>query len=312
MTALPQSVNLQRVRYLYEAVRFGTLRAAADYLDLAPSAVSRQITLLESELATMFVERHSRGVRLTDEGRMLLEYFKDVQSQQENLLSRLEEVRGLQRGHVNLAVGEGFIGDFMSAPMQQFHQRYPKITLTLDLCGTNEVLRRVIEDEVHLGLVYNPARDPNVQSRAVHRQPICVIAAPKSPLAKLSRPLRIKDLLNYPVALLHQAYGIRQSIQVAEYSEQVRLVPSLTTNSLAVLRQFVQARFGITFLPAFAVLDGIDDGQLIALPLEHATLARAEAHLINRRDRRLPPAASLLAKQLITYMRIFRNSVVNS
>ena len=57
MTALPQSVNLQRVRYLYEAVRFGTLRAAADYLDLAPSAVSRQITLLESELATMFVER---------------------------------------------------------------------------------------------------------------------------------------------------------------------------------------------------------------------------------------------------------------
>ena len=89
----------------------------------------------------------------------------------------------------------------------------------------------------------------------------------------------------------------------------MRLVPSLTTNSLAVLGHLFQARFGITFLPAFAVLDGIDDGQLIALPLEHATLARTEAHLINRHDRRLRPAA-ILAKQLITYMRIFRDSVV--
>jgi DNA-binding transcriptional LysR family regulator len=53
-----KDINEKRVKYLYEAVQQGTVRAAADKLNVSPSAVSRQIALLEEELATTLIERH--------------------------------------------------------------------------------------------------------------------------------------------------------------------------------------------------------------------------------------------------------------
>lgn len=65
---MTDSINESRIRYLYESSRCGTVRAAAEHLGVAPSAVSRQIALLEDELGIVLVERHKRGVRPTEAG----------------------------------------------------------------------------------------------------------------------------------------------------------------------------------------------------------------------------------------------------
>jgi hypothetical protein len=69
-----------RIVYFFEAVRCGTIRAAADYLNVAPSAVSRQIGLLEKELDAALVERHARGVKTTEAGQCVIEYFREKAS----------------------------------------------------------------------------------------------------------------------------------------------------------------------------------------------------------------------------------------
>ena len=65
-----ESIDDRRVKYLYEAVLAGSVRAAADKLDMNPSVVSRQISQLEAELAITLIERHGRGIRSTDAGAM--------------------------------------------------------------------------------------------------------------------------------------------------------------------------------------------------------------------------------------------------
>ena len=60
---MADNLTESRIVYFFEAVRCGTIRAAADWLDVAPSAVSRQIGLLETELDVALIERHARGVK---------------------------------------------------------------------------------------------------------------------------------------------------------------------------------------------------------------------------------------------------------
>ncbi|EON13550.1 MULTISPECIES: LysR family transcriptional regulator [Pandoraea] len=302
------AITESRLAYLFEAVQCGTVRAAADRLDIAPSAVSRQIALLEAELALPLIERHKRGVHLTQAGRLLMEYYREQRAHQEDLLAKLQEVRGLRRGHIRLAVGEGFVSDLMGAPLQYFCKRYPDITLTLDLAGTNEVMRLVAEDDADIGLVYNPPAEPKIVSRAQMRQPVHAIVAPDSPLiARMDETgaLRLDALYDVPLALMHGAYGTRQLMELAEQSEKHRLTPAVTTNSISVLKHFVRAGLGATFLPAFAVSQEIEAGVLRALPVDHPILNKAEAHLVTRAGRRLSGAANRLLTHLASKMEAF-------
>ena len=302
------AITESRLPYLFEAVQCGTVRAAADRLDIAPSAVSRQIALLEAELALPLIERHKRGVHLTQAGRLLMEYYREQRAHQEDLLAKLQEVRGLRRGHIRLAVGEGFVSDLMGAPLQYFCKRYPDITLTLDLAGTNEVMRLVAEDDADIGLVYNPPAEPKIVSRAQMRQPVHAIVAPDSSLMdRLDKTgsLQLDTLYNVPLALMHGAYGTRQLMALAEQSEKHRLTPTVTTNSISVLKHFVRAGLGATFLPTFAVSQEIEAGVLCALPVDHPILKGAEAHLVTRAGRRLSGAANRLLTHLASKMEAF-------
>src|ERR687890_2474806 len=66
-------LNVPRLRILREAARTGSLTLAAEALSYTPSAVSQQIALLERETSAQLLERHARGVRLTEAGRVLVE-----------------------------------------------------------------------------------------------------------------------------------------------------------------------------------------------------------------------------------------------
>lgn len=132
-------INQRRIAYLYEAVICGSVRAAADKLNLNPSAVSRQISLLEAAVGGPLLERHSKGVKPTETGQLMLDYYRTFLAMAEDLREKLRETRGLERGHIKLAVGDGFISDLMSGPLQAFHKSHQGITLDVQ---TGALLRR--------------------------------------------------------------------------------------------------------------------------------------------------------------------------
>ncbi|WP_243633844.1 LysR family transcriptional regulator [Motiliproteus coralliicola] len=298
-------INEKRIKYLFEAVQMGTVRAAADKLNVAPSAVSRQISLLEEELAATLIERHRKGVKVTPAGEIVLRYYRESLSHQEGCLSQLNALRGLKSGHIDLAVGEGFVGDLMSEPLPEFNRRYPELSVSVTMGGTNDVIRRVEEDQAHIGLLFHPPSHPAIRTQAKSCQPLCVIVPPQHPLQALQRPVSLEETLAYPLALQEGNFGIRQLLSIVEFKERIRLNPSVTTNSIAVMKNFVRSEMGVTFLPAFVVAREIADGQLCAVPIDHPILASGEAHMITRLGRQLPEGPKQLLQHLTHWMRAF-------
>ncbi|WP_322059964.1 LysR family transcriptional regulator [Paraburkholderia sp. J63] len=295
-----------RIAYFFEAVRSGTIRAAADWLNVAPSAVSRQISLLEEELDAALIERHSRGVTPTEAGEYVIEYFREQRAHRDDLLSRLQELRGLRTGHVNVVLGEGFVSDMLSGPMQQFCRQYPNIKVNLDLGSTNDVVRRISEDEGEIGLVYNPPNEARIVSRAARQQPMMAIVGMQMARTINRKSLSVQELASYPLAAPHPTYGTRQMLQAVEFAERISLDPLVTTNSINIMKQFAKSELGIVVLPAFAVATELEAGELTAIPIEHPILENAEAHLVTRVGRKLSVAANKMLQMMSSQMTAFR------
>jgi len=304
-----KEINQKRVAYLYQAVSMGTVRAAADKLNIAPSAVSRQISLLEQELASTLIERHRTGVTATDAGKVVLKYYQELQSSEETCVAQLQALDGLHRGHITLVVGEGFVGDLMAGPLPEFNRMYPDLTLSISVGGTNEVCRQIEEDEAHIGLLFHPGSHPRMRSQLISNQPICVIVSPEHDLAKSTGPVTLEQLLDYPVALPESHFGVRQLVEMAQFEQRIRFQPVLTTNSISVLKHFVRSNMGFTLLPEFVISREIEEQQLVAIPVAHNILARGETHMVTRLGRQLSAGPNKLLQHLMSWMKAFNETV---
>jgi len=290
----------RRLRYFAAAVTAGSLRAAADSLDLEPSVLSRQIQQLETELGVVLLERRGRGVTPTEAAQLVLNCYRQHVVGEETLLTQLEELNGLQRGQIRIAATEGFLDELVSVVLNDFCLQYPKIDVTLELMSAGEVVRYVAEDRAHLGVAYAPQPDPSVRIFAARSQPVCVIAAPTHPLAARADPLTLRDVVLFPVGLTTPGFGLRRIVQLAEFSEKLQFRPGLTTNSIAALKHYASAGLGITFLPKFAVAREIAMGQLVALRTRNRVFEAADAQLLVRDKRPRSAAVDRMIAQLAT------------
>lgn len=299
--------NDARARYLYEAVICGSIRGAADKLGIAPSAVSRQISLLEDELASVLLERHRKGVVPTQAGQILIDYHRQHMAHQHDMLAKVDSLRGLQSGSVSIVSGEGFVQAMLTGPIQQYRQHYPGVSISLDIFGTTEIMRRVREDEAEIGLVYYAPADPHIVSRSSVSQPMLAIISPDHPLRGAGQT-SLPDLNNWPIALLHGVYGIRQLLDHAERTEKTRLNAALTTNLISVVIGFVTSGQGITLLPECAVSTELSEGRVHAIPVDSAALHQAEVQLITRAGRHLSPAANRFLQYCMHGMQAFQTA----
>lgn len=292
-----KTINESRLLYLYEASRIGSMRAASEALNVAPSSISRQIALLEQELGVALLERGRRSIKLTEAGEAAVAYFRERRSRQEAFLSRVHGLSGLTEGRIVLAVGEGMVGNPLFEILTTFMEEHPGIRIATRVVGTNEVLGLVIDDEAHIGMVFQCPPHPKIRVRAASEQPMNVLFRPTHRFMKAGS-VTLDELVNERIALPERSFRIRQVLEEVEQERGVFLTPSLTSNSLLLLKEFAQSGAGVTILPAIAAYGEIQSGTLMARPIDDVILTRTGVHVVTRLGRQLPLAAARLLQRI--------------
>ncbi|QET05012.1 LysR family transcriptional regulator [Cupriavidus pauculus] len=302
-------VNQRRLRYFHEVLTLGSIRAAADRINTAPSVITRQIRLLEEEVGSVLFERAPHGMLPTEAAHHLLEYWRGCQTQKQHLEDQLNQMRGLERGHVRLAIGEGFVDSLMDDVLGAFSDRYPKIEVVVSVVSVSDVVAEVIDDIAHVGLAYNPPVAADAHCRVSASHPVKLLVGASHPLARRKGPVSLDQILAHPLALMSKDYGLGQLIQAVAYAEKLRIAPALTANSLVVLKRFLRAGKGVTFAPEFAAVRELASGELVARPIHHPMFQAAQAKLLVRAGRPLSPAADALRKWMLSRMTAFSRAI---
>lgn len=298
MSPIPPGINERRLRYFYETVSAGSIRAAAENFDVEPSVVTRQIQQLEIELGCKLLERRGRNVVPTEAAALVLEHCRERWASEDTLHMRLNELKGLQRGEIRVVTGEGFLEELSRAISFEFCSKYPKINVMLDRVSSHEVVRMVAQHEAHIGIAYCAPQDSAIRVLKAQRQPVRLVAWPGHPLAARKTALKLKDVLPWPVALMQEQFGLRKLLRAAEFADKIEFTPVLVTNSLATLKNHVKAHAGVTFMSERAVAREVEAGELVTVKIDNPVLESAEVQLIIRADRIASVALQRLQKVL--------------
>ncbi|CAB3869374.1 LysR family transcriptional regulator [Achromobacter anxifer] len=296
---MDEKLDARRTHYFMQVMSRGSVRGAAEVLDMDPSAVSRAIAALERDCGIALFERRGRGVVPTDAGHILARYIKRQQDIQESFFSEIDSLRKAERGHIDLVLGEGFVELMFERVLPGYWRSHPEVTLDIDVARTSEIVQRIVDDRAYIGLVFQPPNDARLRTHYSRPEPIRAIVREDHPLTLLRRPLLLTDLADYPGASMQEGFGVRQHIQAAEISEQVRLRNVLTTSSFKALWQFAAAGIGYALTPPIAVTADMRAQRLASLPLANPILNQGSLHVLSRAGRHVSPAARELLDHIV-------------
>src|SRR5580700_2980862 len=136
--------------YVDAVARHGSIRRAAEALNVAPSALNRQILDLEIDLGSALFERLPRGMRPTAAGEIFLGYTRQAISELKTVASQVEELRGLVRGQVSVAAVESVVGDLLPAAIAQFQTTHPNVRFNVHIGVPDALASALIADQVDL------------------------------------------------------------------------------------------------------------------------------------------------------------------
>lgn len=294
----PYGIQSTALRYFLEVVRCGSISEASQRLNVAASAVSRQIAKLERELETPLLERRARGVVPSAAGERLAVHARKAQLASEQVAAELRGLADLRRGQVRLATTEGFSLDFLPEVIVAFRQGYAGIHFSLEVCAPAAVTRQVQEGDADLGLTFSLRPEPDISVDATLSGAIEAVVAPEHPLAGRTE-LTLVDLQPFPLALPMPDTTVRQLFDICCGVQGLSFEPVLVSNNMQALYRFAALGGGVALSSELSLRSRLREGQLVALPLLDEGLAARRIELQSMAGRELPPAVNVFRQALI-------------
>jgi DNA-binding transcriptional LysR family regulator len=304
-----EGIDPRHLRSFRETVEAGSVRGAADRLDVEPSVVSRHLHRLQADLGVTLLERRGRGIAPTEAAAVLMEFCSASRDLETRLLERLAETGDLLHGRVHIAAGEGFMQDLMRWVLKEFCGLHPDLEVTLEQVGARDVVRLVAQDHAHVGIAYGVRPDPPADIVASRCQPVCAVMAPDHPLAGSRWPVSLRDVARFPTAQMTPGFGLQQIVSHAALADGVVFASRLVTNSMASLRDFAASGLGVAFMSARYVAREVDAGDLVALRTTNRVLNEARVNILTRTGRRHGRAAREVLEFVVAQSRAWETGL---
>lgn len=178
----------------------GSLSAAARELNLSLPAVSKRLSALESRLGVRLINRTTRRMTLTGEGRLYLEMANRILSDIVTLEEAVTASRSLPRGLLRVNAALGFGRRFIAPAISDFMKIWPDLRVQLEL---TEYPLNLVETGYDLGIRIGNLPDAQLIARRIYQNELLVCASPAY-LARKGTPMTPADLLAHDCIVLRE------------------------------------------------------------------------------------------------------------
>lgn len=288
-------LHARMLSYLDEVARCGSIRKAAANLNVASTAINRQIIALEQELGENIFERMPRRLRLTATGEVLIEHVRETLKSYDRARGRLDALKGTKQGHITIATTLGFAAGPIAKILHDYTTEHPYIRVSLQGLFADGIPNAVLSGDVDLGLGLNLQPNPKLRTLFGIDVPFGAVVAPGHPLAKKEK-IRLSEAATYPLVLAEPRMSLRTVVDMALARISVTSKPVVETNSIELMKQFVQLGHAVTFLNPLDVAEDRLTGRLRYLPIGESQTQSMK--LVARQKGTIDPATSRFVEHL--------------
>jgi DNA-binding transcriptional LysR family regulator len=242
-------------------VKANNFTNAAHQLGLTPSAVSKQISLLEDRLGVRLLNRTTRSVSPTEAGQLFFNRCSRLLEDLEEAEHMVKDLETSPRGTLKISATPTFGRSMLMKIFAQFLEQYPNVNFDLTLADKGlDLVREGIDLAIHLGSL----QDSRLVARPVARQKV-ILAASQEYLAKHGQPKALNELVDHFILMVSgidfaEPRWIKRFIKEAGLANKDR---RFTVNDLDTLCEAALNGMGIAALPIYMIREHIDSGKLV-------------------------------------------------
>jgi DNA-binding transcriptional LysR family regulator len=295
MKARHLRIHAAALNYFDAVRRAGSIRAAARRLNVASSAVNRQILSLEAEIRMQLFERLPTGLKLTAAGEILAHHVIIVLRDAERTESELDALHGLRAGTVELVTLEGLCHRIVPGAIATLASRAPRVSVGVDILATEDIPNAVANGDAHLGLAFEVRPRPDLRRLAAARFRLGAVVLPSSPLASKAS-VTLNDCRDFPAVLPKRNFANRTQLHPVMFEAGLGSSGRYEAGSIELMKELVLRGLGVGFMTRVGLESELESGRLIHVPLRrNRAPIFSDLGLYARADTALPLAAEVFA-----------------
>ena len=282
------NITFRQLKVFAAVARHRSYTRAAEELCLTQPAVSMQVKQLENQLDTPLFEQLGKKIYLTEAGEEVYHYSRNISQQLDEMEMILSHLQGLEHGKLKISVATT-ANYFAPHLLSTFCQRFPGVTVVLDVTNRQALINQLVENEVDLIIMGRPPAEVEVEAGSFMENPLVIIAPPDHPLAG-EKNIQLKRLEDEVFLVREKGSGTRSAMENFFKQHNIQITTGMEVSSDEAIKQSVQAGLGLGLMSRDAVEMELTLGKLIILDVTKLPIMR-HWYVMYRKGKRLSVVA---------------------
>ncbi|HEX8047989.1 LysR family transcriptional regulator [Rhizobium sp.] len=296
---MSQLVFSRFLRYFAEVARLGSIRKASEHLNVSASAIDRQILHAEEVFGIALFERLPSGLRLSAAGELLLRAGKGWSKEFSRLQTQMEDLRGLRRGHVTIAVIDALSKGFVPEIVKQMREDFPGISFTIKVLDNIDVGTALSSGEADFGVMLNPRATKDLQVYAHFNVMIGLATLPDHPIAGKAG-IRFNRCADYPIVAPAEPLALCEQVDALVAATSVALTAVAFSDNIQMIKSLVKSGVGVGILSSIDIMSEVEAGELAFTPLTDTVIRPLSLAVCAMPVRQLSSAANLVLDRMVS------------
>ena len=198
---LEQSIGIKDMRAFFAIVEEGNISHAAQRLDVAQPALSRQMKRLEEKLNVKLFERGSRRIRLTDAGRVLYGRVESILGMVDGTVREITEIGTGAKGSVRIGTITSSGAMILPELIADFRKVYPKITFEIWEAEGARILELLDNRLIEIAVTRTQVDNINYETLVLPNEPLVMVMNKKNPCGKKKDSVKFHELQGQPLII---------------------------------------------------------------------------------------------------------------
>ncbi len=269
----------------------GSLTRAARELNTVQSAITQRMQRLEDAIGTNLLTRHSRGVRPTEQGQVLLKYARQLDVLVADAIAEVTAWEGSPSGAVSIGLPPSVSAVLTTPLIEAVNTNLPNVELTVAEAFSGYLEGWLENDEIDFGFIFDKSSNAELEITELVGEDLFLICHPGKK-DKIPEKLRLNDLAGLPLIAPSRRHGLRTGVEAEAAKRGLKLNIRLEVDAGHQLIRQIERGVGMAVLARSAVMPELKAGTLVALPIVDPVMRRkvclavrtdkSKSYLLNR------------------------------
>ena len=281
-------MQIESLKLFCDLAETTSFTKAAKINGVTQSAVSQQISSLETKFDTVLIERSKKKFTLTKEGNTLYKYSKQIIQTYDELRHKIQEIQNVVTGTIKVVTIYSIGLHELPPYLKKFLKKHPTVNVSVEYRRATQLYEDIITGMADIGLVAYPQKDPRLQVTSLAEDMLVLICHPDHPLAQQPK-VKLSEIASHKFIAFEPDIPTRRAIDKILRDRNVEVDHAMEFDNIETVKRAVEIDAGISIVPRSPVAQEVAKKTIAMVEIEDEQFYRPLA-AVHKKSKVLSPA----------------------